>query len=955
MKKTVLLLIFIFPLISSFAQKSSPVIGDAATLIDLLHKDYNSINPETWDEEINTDRGKVIAIFKSYLDDIQRNRITISPAVQVKVSYDNYIKAKESVNALNKLNINVSASSQLSDVKKSIENLQDSLRSKKNAYYLKKYRYDTVEFEELGKAYADNDYLKNLIGIFKEKYDNVYNKAIDNAAETNTYSSIQKSIPFIGGDLSFKTIIDGLSRFLAKRIKEELTIHAIDKIKQYLENPTPENYCHELLVLLPSTTNYLKQFESNQLLNFTDEMKQYIEQDLNNLLDNAVDLKDTPRLKRYIYSHPDLEFAFEGLEIIPQLSKIKNPVDYFELVENSRCLAKWRANATEKTRFNISQGLRLASMLAYSLTVVDNGEAKFASADMISNYGNEINFFYLYFGMLHQQNKKYFNISFIPRASALPVPLKIEDMMNDVSFKYGQIKTDLNVAQFLKTNLTAVATNAEKIYAQALALKKKKKSNEEIKYEEVYGFVDDFISFAEEVVTTSDMFITTTYKFYNTDIHADFDLKKTLEPYFKVTRVANNMMLDLHQKKYSNAIIKALEIPLSFKGENGGNLVMLQDVKTAIETHQDLNKMKNVFALALAGPDANKISELKSVQVPLEILSIKLDEADALGELKRCLNRLNKAIVKVEQINPAAISDKDKESIEEAVSEYGELKALFKENYKPILNYYGINTEEIINSLKTTLYPGNQNTKVVIYLEKKFDQYTKNAYCKVTLGEADSITLEKELLDFINEFVSKETVNDTKLTDNNAIKVIHFVNEMAGAKDAEEVEKAIDAFALPVGSSSLKEKAKSYFSINAYPGLIGGIEYAKGQQRAGSFGFTAPVGLYAQFCSWGSGSSLGAFVPIIDIGAPVRLRIDKEKDNEILPDFNFNDIFSPGFYLSYGFGKKLPLALNVGAQYGPKLRDVKTGVEGKLTAVDSYRVNIALVIDIPLFTISGRY
>lgn len=968
MKKALLLLISAFSITLSFGQKSSPVVGDAAALIDLLNKDYNTVNPDTWDEEINTDRGKVIAIFKSYLEDRKKKENASSPNIANKMieAFDEYMKAKEAINAVAKVTINVNVSNlaipanasekqiirseeQFEQVKDELINLQNKLRDRKYDYYQAKNDYDNIEFNQLEIAYAENDYLKNLVIVFREKFFHVYNKTIDNYAENNTYSSIQKSIPFIGGDLSFETIIDGLSRFLAKRIKEELTIHAIDKIKNYLENPTPENYCHELLVLLPSTTNYLKSFESNQLLNFTDEMKQYIEQDLNDLLTNAVDLKNTPRLKRYIEKYPDLEFAFEGLEIIPQLSKIKSPVDYFEIMENSRCLARWRNIPSDKTRYNIAQAFRLASMIAYSMTVVDNGETKFASVDMVSNYGNEINFFYLYFGMLHQQNIKYFNVSFVPGDSFTPMPLNIDSIMLNTQFQYGRIETLTNLAQFLKSNLTSVATNAEKVYAQALTLKKKNKNNEEIKYDEVYSFIDDFISFAEEVVTTSDLFFDNTYRFYPSSLRGDLNLKAKLAPYFNVSRIANNMMLDLHQKKYSNAIIKAIEIPLSFNMQdgtgNGTTVAMLQNVKTAIEGQQDLGKIKKIFIINLVtGSDDAKMQELKKVELPLEIVLLKLDQAEDLGELKRAIKHLRKSI-----------SEMDVAHFKEVETEYYTCKSLFEKEYKPILNHYGINTYQIVNTIKNRLNEKNKNAHIVAFLEKRFDKYTKDIYCKVALNQDLDVSIEEELESFINEFVTQTAENERKVNDNNAIKVIHFVNEMAGAKDAEEVEKAITAFALPVGSSSLKEKALNYFSINAYPGLIGGLEFTKGQDDAFSFGFTAPVGLYAQFCSWGNGNSLGAFVPIIDIGAPVRLRIDSDSDNKTLPDFNFNDIFSPGFYLSYGFGKKLPLAINLGAQYGPKLRDVDVDADGKFDSIDSYRISVALVIDIPLFTISGKY
>src|SRR5688572_5964118 len=58
----------LFPGILS-AQKDAPVSGHAATLFDLLKKDYNAIDPENRKEELAKDRTAVIAIFKGYLED----------------------------------------------------------------------------------------------------------------------------------------------------------------------------------------------------------------------------------------------------------------------------------------------------------------------------------------------------------------------------------------------------------------------------------------------------------------------------------------------------------------------------------------------------------------------------------------------------------------------------------------------------------------------------------------------------------------------------------------------------------------------------------------------------------------------------------------------------------------------------------------------------------------------
>ena len=192
------------------------------------------------------------------------------------------------------------------------------------------------------------------------------------------------------------------------------------------------------------------------------------------------------------------------------------------------------------------------------------------------------------------------------------------------------------------------------------------------------------------------------------------------------------------------------------------------------------------------------------------------------------------------------------------------------------------------------------------------------------------------------------------IKDNRVIRLIHFINDMAISENAEEVETAIESFVLPAGSSSVKETAKSYLSINSYPGILTGIEWSEFNNNGPEFqiGITAPIGIYAQLSSnFICKGTLGLFVPVIDIGAPVRLRFDNSNDTETLPDFEFKDIFSPGLYLSYGFNES-PFAINAGVQYGPKLRDIMQ--EGEITNFDAFRFSIAFVIDIPLISLHHK-
>lgn len=940
MRKLLFLLIILSISNNAFSQKSAPIVGDAAQLIDLLKRDYSTSNPDTRDDEIAIDRSKVIAIFKSYLIEELEDLKGIDTKVLNKNLME-YLKNKEAFSVISKLVIE--KSTDYSNLYNDYLKVEVKFTDAKIKYFESKKTTDGAILDALiSKFDKQNPYLKVILEKFKIKYDLLAQSKTDYFAIQNSYASIQKSIPFLGGDMAFETVIDGLSRFLAKRIKEELTIHAIDKIKTYLENPTPENYCHELLTVLPTTTNYLKSFDADQLLKFTDEFKQYIEEDLNNLLENAFHLKDTPRIKNYIANNPDLEFAFEGLEMIPLLSKIKSPIDYFELLENSRTLSLWRSDTTQAVKYNIAQSFRLASMLAYSMTVVENSEVKFASVDFISNYANEKNFYFLYFGLLHQQNKKYFNINFKNPSDNTDITFDINTLMK--SFSPNTISETSESFIFLKSNLTAIAKNAEIIYAQALSIKKKNKNNEEVTYEEIYSFIEDFIDFSLEIVTTADELVTDKFKIIEPSVKIEIENK--LSPYFSVAKIANNMVLDLHQKKYSNAIIKAIEIPLHFSDSNLST--NLQNISDKVAFNNDLSVMQNLYKEKTFSDlsDEDKIKKLNSLNTSLEVLAIKISGTPKLNTFKKAIDKFSLYVA-------SSGTKMDDQKLKEEIEELKNATRVVITN-DHLLKFAGISKEDILKSVKEQLEKKKYDVAVINNIESKIDTYLNNQLKKHILNDTIGASEEVTITAIISEFAPHLLNNNTKINDKTAIKIIHFINDVSVSKDAEDIEKALDAFALPVGSSSLKEKATTYVSINSFPGILGGLEYSKDQKTVGNIGFTAPVGIYFNIKSSDKGATWGVFLPVIDIAAPVRLRLDSNNDTKTLPDFNFNDIFSPGIYISYGF-KKSPFAIHLGAQYGPKLRDIPAETEGNFTSVDSYRINIGFVIDIPLLTLSSKY
>lgn len=197
----------------------------------------------------------------------------------------------------------------------------------------------------------------------------------------------------------------------------------------------------------------------------------------------------------------------------------------------------------------------------------------------------------------------------------------------------------------------------------------------------------------------------------------------------------------------------------------------------------------------------------------------------------------------------------------------------------------------------------------------------------------------------------------------------NFMTDVITSDSTTDLQEIIDKYAAPVGSYSLKRKNAFSLDINAYPGLYAGVEQPIASSRGVSqsafvTGITAPIGVAF---SWGKkrkvlggyerdsrgGHSLSLFVPIVDIGAAFSYRWSQGDEINGFPKIKFSQIFAPGCYLVWGV-KNAPIALKVGAQITPQLREVNVatssgGLTNTVSEVSMLRYGMTLSVDIPVF------
>lgn len=277
----------------------------------------------------------------------------------------------------------------------------------------------------------------------------------------------------------------------------------------------------------------------------------------------------------------------------------------------------------------------------------------------------------------------------------------------------------------------------------------------------------------------------------------------------------------------------------------------------------------------------------------------------------------------------------------------------------PYFKITGLTTDLIVD-INRKNYSGAVNDAILIYdwvrhqpLQKKVD--TAMAIVAATpKGDDAALAANKAALATV-ETEAKPISNTLR----NLAKYGAFMSTIATAKTSDEVAAAIEAFALPSGSSRIKRQSDFNVALNAYVGPYVGAEYLpafKKDATAFSAGLTAPVGIAL---SWGNKGrletrkngklpgkkSLTLFVPLIDIGTVAAFRFGNDSSS-LTSTIQLKNIISPGLYFYYGLGK-CPLSIGIGAQLGPQLRNI-SATDIKVDKKSYIRFGLTIAVDLPL-------
>jgi hypothetical protein len=163
------------------------------------------------------------------------------------------------------------------------------------------------------------------------------------------------------------------------------------------------------------------------------------------------------------------------------------------------------------------------------------------------------------------------------------------------------------------------------------------------------------------------------------------------------------------------------------------------------------------------------------------------------------------------------------------------------------------------------------------------------------------------------------------------------------AGNSEQVEKLLESFALPVGSSRVKKVTDFNLAVNAYVGGFSryGNDLADG--LTSQYGLTAPIGFTFSHGMTKAGS-ISLFTGVFDIGATIKYKLDN--DGAYVSDISFASILSPSIQLVYGFPFFLPLSVGYGYQW--------TTPASSTSAIQlTPHANLFVAVDIPIFNLAA--
>lgn len=390
--------------------------------------------------------------------------------------------------------------------------------------------YDAISFAEMyhankpQKIKFETDVLKNLQYYFGDGVDveatfssNPFlakyfaTSAPANMTTSSSLKDVPKGISSISG-LDVTNLTEGLSQFMIKRAKEELTISFFNRFKKFTEEHP------EIKALFPETTSILERLLSYQYPEMLPALRTGFYDDLKKLDYHIEDVLDLERYRDY----PDLRIIVKSIQLVRSIeTEEKGPAD---LISEFAELKEWSNLKISDPMKNLGAAARITDIFSQSLRYKDDSRT-WISLDALNDLLDDPAAFEIYLGLIYQLIKqkdiKFFTKSdSIPAVNVLlPTPEKIAD-------------SRVYIVRFIELSDEFAKLNDN--------IAKKQRKAIELIYDDYFNYIDLSIDLVELGFNISELF----------EQEIDHDLFS----------YSCDLYRNLYRKEYSQAIINATNI-----------------------------------------------------------------------------------------------------------------------------------------------------------------------------------------------------------------------------------------------------------------------------------------------------------------------------------------------------------------------------------------------------------
>ena len=403
----------------------------------------------------------------------------------------------------------------------------------------------------------------------------------------------------------------------------------------------------------------------------------------------------------------------------------------------------------------------------------------------------------------------------------------------------------------------------------------------------------------------------------------------------------------LVEKNYNRLIAMIIDIikPLTLEP----NLIISKQIAEKNDIYEGLNLSEN------------KIQEIKDKIINLTQISIEnyVKRLKSLGLESSTINCIANKLAQ-NLIIPKQLAGEDylyeelnlpTKNVQEIKAKIRSLTQKLREDFINNLTSCGLDKTKI-NLITTEMVPNliipKQEYKNLALTDKHIQEIQDKIKCLTLIPREDffdslkRLNLDMNAIDLITAKLVQYKKGSEKI-----FKMLAFAANLASAKTSEDVQKALEAAADPVGSYRAKRAKKGgcYFTINGYFGAsMPGLEWQGGNPQGYLAKMSVPLGM--EF-GWSlGGGSVGIFGSFLDLGniAYYRIKTEGSSENENA-SLGFDQIFAPGCFIIFGVSNNYPISYGVGYQYLPKLQELSNDI----SRVNVHRFSFFIGIDLALF------